>query len=70
MMNDKEYHCKYCGYVYSEKNGDPSIDIDPYTKWEDLGEDFKCPYCGAKKSIFSLLCLENKYGMRYLDMKV
>ena len=50
-----KYVCKVCGYVYDPKKGDPSGNIAPGTKFEDLPEDWVCPVCGAPKSQFEKL---------------
>ena len=46
--NSKEtthkYKCTICGYVYD--------DAKEKIKFEDLPEDWKCPLCGAYKSLF------------------
>ncbi|MBQ6019348.1 MAG: rubredoxin [Clostridia bacterium] len=47
-----KYVCSLCGYVYDEELGDPDNGIEPGTSWEDLGEDFVCPLCGAGKDVF------------------
>ncbi|MBQ6165799.1 MAG: rubredoxin [Clostridia bacterium] len=47
-----KYVCSLCGYVYDEELGDPENGIEPGTPWEDLGEDFVCPLCGAGKDVF------------------
>lgn len=40
----KKYRCTICGYIYDEeKEG---------VKFADLPEDWKCPLCGAPKSLF------------------
>jgi len=49
----KKYVCDICGYVYDEAEGDPANDIEAGTKFEDLPEDFVCPYCGVGKDQFS-----------------
>ena len=43
----KKYVCKICGYVYDEAN--------EKVKFDDLPDDWKCPLCGAPKSMFQLL---------------
>ena len=48
----KKYVCSICGYVYDEEKGIPEKGIKPGTKWEDLPDDFKCPWCGAPKNMF------------------
>lgn len=40
----KKYRCKICGYVYD--------DAKEAKKFEDLPDDWKCPWCGAPKSMF------------------
>jgi len=41
------YECDICGYVYDEAyEGKP---------WDELGEDWACPICGAPESDFSLV---------------
>lgn len=39
----KQYVCGVCGYIYDEAEDGP---------WEDLPEDWKCPWCGAGKDAF------------------
>jgi rubredoxin len=51
------YQCQvhYCGYVYDPDIGDPKHGIDPGTKFEDLPDDWKCPFCAASKHMFKPL---------------
>lgn len=49
----KKYMCKACGWIYDEALGCPEAGITPGTKWENLPEDFKCPVCRVKKSMFT-----------------
>lgn len=46
------YQCTLCGYVYDPTVGDPESGIAPGTAFEDIPEDWSCPYCGAAKSDF------------------
>ena len=46
-----QYRCLICGYVYDEDKGEEKKDVAPGTAFDDLPEDFKCPLCGAAKSI-------------------
>lgn len=55
-----KYVCTVCGYVYDENVGIPEIGIAPGTKWEDVPEDFNCPWCGADKSLFEPMEEETK----------
>ncbi len=41
------YECDVCGYVYDEAYEGKA--------WDELGEDWSCPICGAVKSEFHLL---------------
>ena len=42
--NENKYRCKICGYIYDDSKED--------IKFEDLPDDWKCPLCGAPKSMF------------------
>jgi rubredoxin len=48
----KKFKCSICGYTYDEAAGIPEKGIAPGTKWEDIPQDFVCPWCGAPKSAF------------------
>lgn len=52
------YQCQvhYCGYVYDPDVGEPKVGVEPGTKFKDLPEDWKCPFCGAGKHLFKPLC--------------
>lgn len=52
------YVCNTCGFEYDEDAatvppGVPKGRFEPGTKWEDLGDGFLCPLCGASKDMFS-----------------
>lgn len=47
-----KYECQACGYVYDIKNGYPKRNIEPNTPFEEIGESFRCPQCGAGKKYF------------------
>ena len=47
-----KYVCPICGYIYDEAAGRPEDGIAPGTPWQDLPEDWACPFCGAPKSVF------------------
>ncbi len=47
-----KWQCTVCGYIYDEDEGDPDRNIPAGTKFEELPEDWTCPYCGAPKSKF------------------
>ena len=40
----RKYHCTICGYIYD--------DSKEKVKFVDLPDDWKCPACGAPKSLF------------------
>ncbi|MBM4147031.1 MAG: rubredoxin [Nitrospira sp.] len=48
-----KYQCvSACGYIYNPKNGDPKRGIHQGTSFENLPDDWVCPVCGIRKSIF------------------
>ena len=48
----KQMVCSVCTYTYDEAKGIPETGIAPGTRWEDLPDDWKCPWCGAGKEMF------------------
>ena len=44
LTEGKKYKCLLCGYIYDD--GKETV------KFEDLPDDWKCPLCGADKSMF------------------
>lgn len=53
----KTLQCKTCGYIYSEKDGDPMDGLAPGTLWSDIPDDWTCPSCGTPKSDFDMIVL-------------
>jgi len=51
----RKWKCDYCGHVYDEAEGDPTENIPPGTRFEDLPDDWICSECGAFKFSFNLL---------------
>ncbi|MDR2672473.1 MAG: rubredoxin [Coriobacteriales bacterium] len=47
-----KYLCTVCGCVYDPASGDAERDIAPGTAFEDLPDDWTCPFCGASKDQF------------------
>jgi len=45
----KKMVCSVCSYTYDEATGIPEAGIAPGTPWENLPEQWKCPWCGAGK---------------------
>lgn len=45
------YHCM-CGYEYDPNLGDVENGIPAGTPFEDLPQDWKCPWCDATKDTF------------------
>jgi len=45
--------CELCGYEYNPVTGDPENGIEEHTDFEDLGDDWTCPLCGAGKDDFT-----------------
>ncbi|MFC2091562.1 rubredoxin [Elusimicrobiota bacterium] len=48
----EKFKCTVCGYIYDPEIGDPSSDVEPGTKFEDIPDDWICPVCGASKDAF------------------
>lgn len=48
----KQYICSVCGYVYDEEKGIPDGGIGPGTRWDELPDHWRCPWCGADKGAF------------------
>jgi butyryl-CoA dehydrogenase len=48
----KHYVCNGCGYEYNPSVGDPDGEIASGTLFEDLPEEWNCPYCGEEKDMF------------------
>ncbi len=44
--------CSYCSYAYEPKLGDPEHGYPAGTLFEELDEDWCCPWCGAPKDTF------------------
>ncbi len=51
------YQCgtRCCNYIYDPEWADKERGILSGTKFEDLPEDWRCPYCGASKEKFRRL---------------
>lgn len=50
--------CVPCGYIYDENIWDPDSGIAPWTRFEDIPQDWRCPVCGVWKSDFILISWE------------
>ncbi|MCP4591733.1 MAG: rubredoxin [bacterium] len=46
------YACTVCSYGYHPLKGDPEHGVPPGTPFEDLPEDWCCPWCGVSKDQF------------------
>ena len=58
----REFVCSVCSYTYDERKGIPEAGIAPGTKWEDLPEDWKCPWCGAGTVSYTHLGARHRRG--------
>ncbi len=47
-----KYRCIVCGYIYDPAEGDPDSGVPAGTAFDDIGDDWVCPTCGAPKSEF------------------
>jgi rubredoxin len=48
----QKWECQVCGYIYDPAKGDPDGNIPAGTPFEKLPDDWRCPNCGAEKSMF------------------
>ena len=46
------YRCSVCGWVYEEELGYPDGGIAAGTPFDELPEDWFCPFCSADKEQF------------------
>lgn len=49
-----KYHCTWCDYIYDEVLGDEDLGIEPKTFFDDLPNDFFCPFCDTHKDDFTV----------------
>jgi rubredoxin len=52
MSDMSKYECGVCGYIYNPALGDPDNGVAPGTPFEKLPDEWRCPLCGADKSVF------------------
>jgi len=52
MSDMSKYECGVCGYIYDPALGDPDNGVAPRTPFEKLPDEWRCPLCGADKSVF------------------
>jgi rubredoxin len=50
--NIEKWKCTLCDYVYDQAVGDLDSGAVPGTAFEDLPNDWICPWCGAPKDSF------------------
>ncbi|MDH5358025.1 MAG: rubredoxin [Gammaproteobacteria bacterium] len=55
----KKWICLICGFVYDEAKGMPNEGIPPGTRWANIPSDWRCPDCGAEKSDFKMMMLDD-----------
>jgi len=46
------WQCIVCGFIYDEKEGWPDDGVEPFTRWQDVPDDWLCPDCGVGKADF------------------
>lgn len=46
------YICDRCGWKYDESVGNPTMNIQPGTRFQNLPKDFVCPVCAVGKERF------------------
>ena len=52
MSDMSKYECGVCGYISDPALGDPDNGVAPGTPFEKLPDEWRCPLCGADKSVF------------------
>ena len=50
--SNQRYICELCGYVYYPEQGDEENFIHEGTPFEQLPDDWRCPWCQAAKDKF------------------
>lgn len=58
-MTYEKWVCTICGFIYDEAVGLPDDGIPAGTKWANVPEDWACPECGATKSEFEMVLVED-----------
>lgn len=58
--DSNKWLCIPCWYIYDESVWDPDSWIKPWTKFEDIPDNWRCPVCWVWKSDFMLLKSEIK----------
>lgn len=48
----RKFVCSICGFIYDEAAGIPEAGFAAGTVWEQLPDDWRCPWCRAAKSEF------------------
>ncbi len=66
---EEMYQCQTvnCGYIYNPDKGDRKGKIPKGTKFEDLPDDWRCPVCGASKSMFKPLAGEGSVAQSHAE---
>lgn len=47
-----KYHCTNCSYIYNPYFWDEEQEINPWTDFEEISEDWSCPVCSEWKENF------------------
>ena len=66
-----KYHCSWCSYIYDESVWDEDLEIEENTLFDNLPNDFFCPFCEIHKDDFILFWEEINYPLdiRHLTPK-
>lgn len=56
----KKYRCTVCEYIYDPALGDPEHNVGLNTSFDDLPDDWVCPFCGKGKWAFEQLTDEKR----------
>ena len=55
----KKWQCLLCAFTYDEAKGIPEEGIAPGTRWADVPQSWTCADCGAGKSDFAMIEVED-----------
>jgi len=62
QLNKQKMVCTKCFFIYTPEYGDPESNVEPYTNFVDLPEEWGCPICEGDKSNFTPLTEEMIYN--------
>jgi rubredoxin len=49
----RRWKCQACDYVYDPAKGDPDNGVEAGTPFDDVPDDWVCPWCGVDREQFA-----------------